>query len=270
MNKLLCLLFSIFVFACSNKDEENLLNKIKTLENSSAITKIAANSTNLSQYKDIELKFNAQYVADLKSLIENSFNKQLEEFEDNELGFFKGYKYMFKWLFSSKTEWEDMQKQLSERYFSTLRVAQDANELGQSYLHDVETLRTRFYISKTGKQLPEIQVLSLPPSNVYLGGLDNHSANNLVIEIGEWILTSLLIIFIVWLLSLFGFIFDPSGCITIVATIIVGVASYFCTRANDSKILESLEEQHKEFTIDTNTIKAEIDTNTIQFYDENR
>lgn len=167
---------------------------------------------------------------------------------------------MFMSIAYTDTEWEDLEKQLSERYFGTLQVAQDAHELGKSYLQDIEALRSRFYIGKTGKQLPNIQVLSLPPSDVYLNDLDDHSVNNLNIEISTRYISWFLGVF------LFSFLGIKKG-VPIIVFIIEVIVSFFLTINNDSKLLDSIREQQNERIIDFNAIKTKIDDNTIHFYE---
>ena len=53
------------------------------------------------------MQFNKKYVQNLQTLIDDSFEKQLEHFDDEELGFFASYGYMIDYIFKSDQEWED-------------------------------------------------------------------------------------------------------------------------------------------------------------------
>ena len=68
------------------------------------------------QYEDMELAANKEYIKELEALVDSSFEKQLEHFEDEELGIIAGYKYMFKYIFMSKEKWIDLQIQLGNKY----------------------------------------------------------------------------------------------------------------------------------------------------------
>ncbi|MBQ0116026.1 MAG: hypothetical protein KBT10_09185 [Bacteroidales bacterium] len=272
MRHIIIFLLPLFVCisACSNSDEEKLRTEILETSSSSAIHKKSPISdVTISQSKDYELKLNKKYVADLQNLVENSFEEQLTKFEDQELGVIASYRYMFKYLSYSDTEWNDLQAQLSDRYFNTLQVQQKTFELGKRYQNDIIQLRSRFYSNKNKLNAPQIHMLNLPKSDVYLGELDSHSGTNLVVEIGTTILDILLGTLITW------FVFNILGCLSgcgefvvfIITTIIVIIVSVMCTNYNDGKIIDALRQQKQEQIIDYSSIEQTLNNNTISFYE---
>ena len=261
------------IFSCTNNDEKELLTKLLSQEVSKSQNIKQVNNIQLSQYKDIELTVNKEYTDSLKELIENSFNNQLSKFEDNELGVIAGYKYMLKYIFTSEDNWTDMQVSLADRYFNTINIEQKVQELNLMYLNKIKELRTNFCKSKSDTILPKIQVQNLPKSEISTDALKSHSGNNLVIEIGTNILDWLLGIFLVWLLgNILGYATTgPIGCIiTIISFIIMLVVSVWLTSSNDGKLLESLRSQQSKQTIDYESIKQQLDNNTIEFYEKIR
>lgn len=272
MRHIIIFLLPLFVCisACSNSDEEKLRTEILETSSSSAIHKKSPISdVTISQSKDYELKLNKKYVADLQNLVENSFEEQLTKFEDQELGVIASYRYMFKYLSYSDTEWNDLQAQLSDRYFNTLQVQQKTFELGKRYQNDIIQLRSRFYSNKNKLNAPQIHMLNLPKSDVYLGELDSHSGTNLVVEIGTTILDILLGTLITWfVLNILGCL---SGCgeffVFIITTIIVIIVSVMCTNYNDGKIIDALRQQKQEQIIDYSSIEQTLNNNTISFYE---
>ncbi|MBP9984267.1 MAG: hypothetical protein KBF13_04000 [Prevotella sp.] len=261
------------IFSCTNNDEKELLTKLQSQEVSKSQNIKQVNNIQLSQYKDIELTVNKEYTDSLKELIENSFNNQLSKFEDNELGVIAGYKYMLKYIFTSEDNWTDMQVSLADRYFNTINIEQKVQELNLMYLNKIKELRTNFCKSKSDTILPKIQVQNLPKSEISTDALKSHSGNNLVIEIGTNILDWLLGIFLVWLLgNILGYATTgPIGCIiTIISFIIMLVVSVWLTSSNDGKLLESLRSQQSKQTIDYESIKQQLDNNTIEFYEKIR
>lgn len=272
MRHIIIFLLPLFVCisACSNSDEEKLRTEILETSSSSAIHKKSPISdVTISQSKDYELKLNKKYVADLQNLVENSFEEQLTKFEDQELGVIASYRYMFKYLSYSDTEWNDLQAQLSDRYFNTLQVQQKTFELGKRYQNDIIQLRSRFYSNKNKLNAPQIHMLNLPKSDVYLGELDSHSGTDLVVEIGTTILDILLGTLITW------FVFNILGCLSgcgefvvfIITTIIVIIVSVMCTNYNDGKIIDALRQQKQEQIIDYSSIEQTLNNNTISFYE---
>ena len=262
---LLCVVF----FSCSNSEEEKLRSKM--FEETTIIQKDSRelSDTQISQYKDLELAANKEYIKDLKVLIDSSFEKQLGHFEDEELGVIAGYKYMFKYIFMSEEKWTDLQIQLGDRYFNSLNTEQAALQLSLNHAQKVKDLRIKYKGIKASTA-PKMQVLNLPNSNVYLGSLINHSRNNVAIEIGTTILDYLLGLLLIWIVvNIIGYaITGPVGCgISIVSFVIMVVVSVCLTHYNDNSLLESLRQQKQENTVDYNSILYNLNNNTAKFYE---
>lgn len=262
---LLCVVF----FSCSNSEEEKLRAKIS--EEATIVQKDSRelSETQISQYKDLELAANKEYIKDLKVLIDSSFEKQLGHFEDEELGVIAGYKYMFKYIFMNEEKWTDLQIQLGDRYFNSLNTEQTALQLSLNHAQKVKDLRIKYKGIKASTA-PKMQVLNLPNSNVYLGSLINHSRNNVAIEIGTTILDYLLGLLLIWIVvNIIGYtITGPVGCgISIVSFVIMVAVSVCLTHYNDNSLLESLRQQKQENTVDYNSILYNLNNNTAKFYE---
>ena len=262
-------LLCVVVFSCSNSEEEKLRAKIS--EEATIVQKDSRelSETQISQYKDLELAANKEYIKDLKVLIDSSFEKQLGHFEDEELGVIAGYKYMFKYIFMNEEKWTDLQIQLGDRYFNSLNTEQTALQLSLNHAQKVKDLRIKYKGIKASTA-PQMQVLNLPNSKVYLGSLINHSKNNIAIEIGTTILDYLLGLLLIWIVvNIIGYaITGPVGCgISIVSFVIMVVVSVCLTHYNDNSLLESLRQQKQENTVDYNSILYNLNNNTAKFYE---
>ena len=262
-------LLCVAVFSCSNSEEEKL--RAKMSEETSTVQKDSRELSDIqiSQYKDLELAANKEYIKDLKVLIDSSFEKQLGHFEDEELGVIAGYKYMFKYIFMSEEKWTDLQIQLGDRYFNSLNTEQTALQLSLNHAQKVKDLRIKYKGIKASTA-PKMQVLNLPNSNVYLGSLINHSRNNVAIEIGTTILDYLLGLLLIWIVvNIIGYaITGPVGCgISIVSFVIMVAVSVCLTHYNDNSLLESLRQQKQENTVDYNSILYNLNNNTAKFYE---
>ena len=77
-------LLCVVVFSCSNSEEEKL--RAKMSEETSTVQKDSRElyDTQISQYKDLELAANKEYIKELKVLIDSSFEKQLGHVGDEE------------------------------------------------------------------------------------------------------------------------------------------------------------------------------------------
>ena len=256
-------------FSCSNSEEEKLRSKM--FEETTIVQKDSRelSDTQISQYKDLELAANKEYIKELKVLIDSSFEKQLGHFEDEELGVIAGYKYMFKYIFMSEEKWTDLQIQLGDRYFNSLNTEQAALQLSLNHAQKVKDLRIKYKGIKAST-VPKMQVLNLPNSKVYLGSLINHSRNNVAIEIGTTILDYLLGLLLIWIVvNIIGYtITGPVGCgISIVSFVIMVAVSVCLTHYNDNSLLESLRQQKQENTVDYNSILYNLNNNTAKFYE---
>lgn len=262
-------LLCVVVFSCSNSEEEKLRAKMseETITVQKDYRKLS--NTQISQYKDFELAANKEYIKELKVLIDSSFEKQLGHFEDEELGVIAGYKYMFKYIFMSEEKWTDLQIQLGDRYFNSLNTEQAALQLSLNHAQKVKDLRIKYKGIKASTA-PQMQVLNLPNSKVYLGSLINHSKNNIAIEIGTTILDYLLGLLLIWIVvNIIGYaITGPVGCgISIVSFVIMVAVSVCLTHYNDNSLLESLRQQKQENTVDYNSILYYLNNNTAKFYE---
>lgn len=259
---LACILF----LSCSSNEEKQLRAKLSEDNISAQKDTRHLSEVQVAQYQNMELSLNEKYVKDLKNVVDSSFEKQITTFEDEELGVIAGYKYMFKYFTLSNEEWDDLQIQLSDKYFNTLNVEQMALNLSMKHHTEVKDLRTKFSKSKILK----INVLHLPDSKIYLGSLNEHSRNNLLIELGTTILDILLGLLITWIVfNIIGYaVTGPISCIvTIVSFVIILIVSVICTNYNDDKLIESLRQQKVERQVNYSNILEDLNNNTVKFYE---
>ena len=249
--------------SCINDSARELQEKLsRPLQSPSASLSLTTSS--VAQYRDVELSYNENFVLQLKELIDNSFEKQLEEFEDNELGFFASYGHMFNYLFLSDQKLNESWQVKSSKYFNSLDVEISAAELYDEYLKDVKNIRANFYKSKDKINLPGYQSLNLPKQDIYLGSLQEHSRNNFIIEVGVELLIWILVLGIVALISLV--IAVPTVGLSLIVTILTIIASVVLSISNDKNLLNSLREQHTSTQIEYTTILDKLNENTHKFY----
>lgn len=261
----------LVVISCKSDEEKELLAKIR---NELAVTKsdsVSNFSGSVDQYKEMELQMNQAYIQELKEQPAKSFEKQLQAFEDNELGIIKSYINMFNYLILSKEHWDDDMIVKSNKYFNSLEIESDIELVNATYLTDLKNIRERFLIAN--KQLPSILKIDLPNQEVSLSAFSNHTRNNMAIEIGteiiEPIIGWLLGFVIINIILIFAdFTGPPAWVIHGIALVIMIVASIFLTMTNDSTMLDSLRKQNQqEFQIDSNGILNQLNQSTIHFYD---
>ena len=259
----LLILFSALCSACKNPELESLRESLS--QEYIQPDAVGANTSLLAaQYRDAELKANAYYVQELQDIVESGFEKQIEAFDKNELGFLAGYKYMFQYAFLSKQARIDLWKVKASKYFNTSSVVdQDVHDCFGRYADRIEGLRKRFSAGiPTGQARP---VIDLPDQNVTVEQLTAHSRNNLFIEFGVDIAVKLFIFAVIALLSLVGIIWTKGY--SLVGVILSLLISVWLSWANDKKMLDSLREQERVAAVDYDRIRADLDANTLDFYE---
>lgn len=269
MNKIWILLLTalaMLITSCNNDNEEALKEHLKSdYLPSGKIDKLSSGSK--AQYIQLEKSINQNYINKLDSLINTAFDRQLEKFEDEELGVWSSYMNMFSWLFKSKQSWNDDMNVLSNRYFNSLDINQEQHALYEDYLNDIKFIRQQFVSSKG---LPSYTQIDLPPEKIVLDSLSEHSRNNLVIEFGTELFSWFLGFVIVQIVLLFvDKLAGPWGClIDIIVFIIIMVISVIMANSNDSKLVDDLKQQQvKTIKFDNKTILKSLDDNTIRFYE---
>lgn len=270
LHLLITLIFVIILSSCKNNDEIKLKEHLQeeyTLTKSDK--KLSSGSKAI--YIQMEESLNKRYVQELDSLVNTYFDRQIEKFEDQELGVWNSYMNMFSWMFKSKDSWDRELLLISKKYFNNLDNIQEQNQLYNAYAKQIKDLREQFL--KT-ENLPEFTQINIPSEDISLAKLVEHSRNNIGIEIiGEflggsifaWLLGIFLTWFCVAILGLFG---GPPGWVVTVIAIIIGIGvSVILTSVNDSKLIDNLREQHeKNIIIDNNSLLNTLNENTIHFY----
>lgn len=267
MKKLFFVLFlcnCFFVFTSCTSDAEKVLQEKLSKPLQTPNNTLSISSSFAAQYRDVELSYNENFVLRLKELLDNSFDEQLNEFEDNELGFFASYGHMFNYLFLSKQKIHENWQVKSSKYFNPLDVEIKAAKLYEDYLSDIKNIRANFYKSKSNINLPQYERLNLPKQDIYLGSLQEHSRNNLVIELGVELLIWILVLGIVALISLV--IAVPTRGLSIVVFVLTIIVSVILSIFNDNKLLDSLREQHTVTPIEYTIILDKLNKNTHKFY----
>lgn len=275
MNRILvgiCIVFFI-ICSCKNKESEELANSLqKEYSSPQSIKKLSSGSK--AQYIVMEKNVNQRYVNQLDSLINTGFDRQIEKFEDQEMGVISGYRNMLTWLFKSKQSWEDELRLKSSKYFNPLDIAQEQNVLFSQYVEKIKNLRQQFLVQQN---LPKYAQYDLPKEDISLAAFSNYSRDNIGIEIigellGSELFSWFLGLLILWILSNIGLVMPEKkfGCLVSFLTfIIVIVISVILSCRNDAKLLNQLKEQHQETSImDSNKLLEELNHNTTIFYEK--
>lgn len=269
MNRYAFLLFIFLLFvigSCKKRDNTAFKGGIQS---DYILTKKAEklSSGSKAQYIQIESVINQKYVKNLDSLVNTAFNRQLEIFEENELGLLSSYSNMFSWFLNSQQSWNDKMHVLSNKYFNTLDASQEQHLLYTEYINTIKDIRQQFIIAE---DLPLYTQVGLPTEKISLDAFSEHSRNNLVIEFGtdlfSWflafVITQIVLLFIDKIASFYGCLID------IVVFIIILIVSIIMVNSNDTMLIESLKSQHNQTIIsDSESLLNSINENTFKFYE---
>ena len=268
---------SLFICSCTNDEAKQLQSKfneeikVETQYKRGNKAKVAA-----AQYAEMEHNLNNKFVNDLSSMIENSFEKQLEEFEDEELGFFSNIGYAWDLVFVSEKKRNEKLSLKTNKYFNTMDVEQEALSMYRNHVAEIQKLRSSFYTNKRSAKMSENIYLDLPKETIDLEGMQKHTVNNMVMAFSEgilgWIIAFVLGFIIAFILTFFGIFVEQDGCIVKgiggIASVVTLAGMILLSIRNDNKVLDSLREQHTEFTLDYETILNDLDKNTVEFYEK--
>ena len=268
---------SLFICGCTNEEAKQLQSKfneeikVETQYKRGKKAKVAA-----TQYAEMEHNLNNKFVTDLSLMIENSFEKQLEEFEDEELGFFSNIGYAWDVIFLSEEKRNEKLSLKANKYFDPMYVEQEALDMYKNHVSEIQKLRSSFYTNKRSVKMTENIYLDLPKENIDLGGMQKHTVNNMIMAFSEgilgWILAFVLGFIIAFILAFFGLFVEQDGCVVKaiggVAVVVTFIGMLLLSIRNDNKVLDSLREQHTEITLDYESILNDLDKNTIKFYEK--
>lgn len=257
---------SLLITSCKDKNAVALKEKLQSeYARPDKMTNLSSGSK--VQYMQMEKFINQQYIKGLDSLINTAFDRQLERFEDEELGVLSSYKNMFSWLFKSKQSWDDAMIVMSNKYFNSLDVSQEQHALFLEYIKDIKEIRQQFL---SAKGLPSYTQIDLPAETITLDAFSNHSRNNLVIEFGTELFGWFLGFVLVQIILLFvDKIAGQWGClIDVIVFIIIVAVSVFMSSSNDTKLIENLEKQHNQTVrYDYEMLLKSLNNNTAKFYE---
>ena len=269
MNRYALLIFvflSLLMTSCRDKNAVALKEKLQSeYVRPDKVTNLSSGSK--VQYMQMEKSINQQYIKKLDSLVNTAFIRQLERFEDEELGVLSSYKNMFSWLFKSKQSWDDAMIVMSNKYFNSLDISQEQHVLYLEYIKDIKEIRQQFL---SVKGLPSYTQIDLPSETITFDAFSNHSRNNLVIEFGTELFGWFLGFVLIQIILLFvDKIAGPWGClIDVIVFIIIVVVSVFMSISNDTRLIKSLEDQHKQTVkYDYEILLKSLNSNTVKFYE---
>lgn len=261
---ILALLFALF--SCHSNEENALREKMASTESSKTPTlnKVLTPAL-INEYRQAELAINRRYINEINSVISYDFEEKLEAFEDNEFGFFRSYKHMFKVLIEDKNELNDYWNLKKSKYFSDLTTHQKLHDCYENYNFDIQKLRAQISLSTHCESIPKEIRYNIKSQEVSLNGMNQHSYINLAIEFGTDIAVWLLVMGVVAVISLVvGCAAPPTWILTII-TIIVSLILSIC---NDKKMINSIRHQYKtQVELNNTEILIDLDKSTNAFYD---
>lgn len=256
-------LFCCMNFSCGNDEASVIREKLKSGYSVSSGDKASGGRATKSQYLEFEKKMNEQYVHDLEALVSNGFEKQLDEYDKMELGFWQSLWRPFSYLFTSKSSRLDKYAVKSHLYFNSLDISQESHELYLDYIEDVRNLRTR-YTTSHYKLSGEPQ-LNLPKIDIDLAPMDDYARAEIINDVLAEGLGWIGVLVVLALLCLVGIPF--SSGITAIGTILSLLIGGFLGVHNDNKLKDAIRSQYtEEHIVEYDEILTELNQNTTYFY----
>lgn len=237
LSKILLGLFLTTFIACSNEQEDKLKEKFSEEIKITPQYKKGKNAREvLQQYIEMEQSINLRFVNQLQELIDNSFEKKLERFIEEEFDYFSNLGNWWNKVTGNEIEFQDRMKLMADKYFNNLDTQQEAQELYDKYVDEIDKLRSTFYKTKGINEKQERLELNIQKDDVSISGMDKHASK-------------------FWLAET-------------ISNVDLGIFSTFIELDSEEKIIESLRQQHKETSLDYQSILNNLDKNTVKFYEK--
>lgn len=269
---LLSLFFVLFAltsfYACNGAEEKELREQATADLTDERVQRKRLDGYTAEQYRAMELVMNEQYAKRLKKVPQEALEKQLERFEDEELGVWGNLSLAWDWLFADKREWNDRLTVMSNTYFNSLDTDQAIYAHNERYIKEIKALRSQF--QHGAKRLPQLKRVEVEQQYVSMTHLSEHTGGNLAIEIGteilEWFLGFIIINVICLVLDVTP-LTVVAWILHIVVFIITLIVSIWLSSKNDAALLDSLRAQSQQhYDLKAEEIKEKLDQNTYQFY----
>lgn len=251
--------------SCLTDEEKALRKKISSTEYSTKQLSITLTSALINEYRQAELELNHSYINKSKTIVLNDFDEKLKKFEEEEFGFFKSYKHMFKVLIEDEEDLNDYWNLKKSKYFNNQTTHQKLHDCYQKYYSDIQKLRGQISNSPQCKSIPEEVRYNIHNQDISLEKMNQHSYVNLAIEFGTDIAVWLLIMGIGAIVSLvIGCVAPPTWLITVITIIISVLLSVY----NDNNMINSIREQYQsQIEFDNTDVLNELNKSTYAFYD---
>lgn len=251
--------------SCLTDEEKALRKKISSTEYSTKQLSVTLTSALINEYRQAELDLNHSYINESKTIVFNDFDEKLKKFEEEEFGFFKSYKHMFKVLIEDEEDLNDYWNLKKSKYFTNQTMHQKLHNCYQKYYLDIQKLRGQISNSPQCKSIPEEVRYNIHNQDISLEKMNQHSYVNLAIEFGTDFAVWFLIIGIVAIVSLvIGCAAPPTWLITVITIIISVVLSIY----NDNNMINSIREQYQsQIEFDNTDVLNELNKSTNAFYD---
>lgn len=259
-------------YANENGNSKTTNQKIVT----TPINEINYDSISVAEMIAIEKQYNQFYNDKLASLITSNFEKQYQRFDEEQIKFFKNFRYAFRWRFRSDDNWNNYLNYLSEKYFNPIPIKSSLISLSDKYQNDIVALRSNYYKAQNKGEEPSYEDLKLS-DNQFLGVYSNSYANETVaVEMETKTLATILIVIIAWLvLYIIGFIWammvpQHHGRNLIILSTIIAVVLLIVSFNNNDKHMRNSLPANENAIIENNTNKVQtmLDNNTTAFYEQ--
>ena len=237
LSKILLGLFLTTFIACSNEQKDKLKEKFSEEIKITPQYKKGKNAREvLQQYIEMEQSINLRFVNQLQELIDNSFEKKLERFIEEEFDYSSNLGNWWNKVTGNEIKIQDRMKLMADKYFNNLDTQQEAQELYDKYVDEIDKLRSTFYKTKGINEKQERLELNIQKDDVSISGMDKHASK-------------------FWLAET-------------ISNFDLGIFSTFIELDSEEKIIESLRQQHKETSLDYQSILNNLDKNTVKFYEK--
>lgn len=235
---LLLIYFLLFICSCTNEEAKQLQSKFNEEIKVTPQYKRSKNGRAvLQQYIEMEENLNLRFVNQLQELVDNSFEKKLKKFVEEEMTQMSLASYHRKYiLFKNEEKKQSELKLKADKYFNNLDTQQEIQVLYDNYVDEIKKMRSSFPKKKGSIEIPKKLELNIPQEEIEIRGMDEYVKKYIkyinLSELDWGIFTS--------------------------------------SEEEEARMIffESLRQQRKEISLDYQSILNNLNKNTVKFYEK--
>ena len=238
ISRLLIFIYSLLIYGCISEEAKQLQSKFnEEIKVAPQYKKGKNGRAVVQQYIEMEENLNLRFVNQLQELVDNSFEKKLGKFVEEEMTQMSLASYHRKYILFKNEEKKQRELKLkADKYFNNLDTQQEVQVLYDDYVDEIKKMRSSFPEKKGSIEMPKKLKLNIPQEEIEIKGMDEYVKKYIkYVNLSE-----------------------------------LDFGIFTSSEEEEARMIffELLRQQHKEISLDYQTILNNLNENTVEFYEK--